>query len=184
MSIDNLEYSEEFSKIGLGGGCHWCTEGIFESLIGIKMVKQGWLASFGNDAEFSEAIEVYFDKSIISLQTLIEIHLHTHASTSDHSMRQKYRSAIYTYSDTQYQEAINILDSLQGDFDKKIITRVLPFDVFKVNKDELINYLYRSPNKPFCKVYIHPKLRLLLARFKHQVNEAKLALCIPLEKDE
>jgi peptide-methionine (S)-S-oxide reductase len=171
--------TEHFSKIGLGGGCHWCTEGVFESLIGIKAVNQGWIASIGNDTEFSEAVEVYFDESIISLQTLIEIHLHTHASTANHSMRQKYRSAIYTYNDTQNQYAKRVLDALQSDFDKKIITQALPFDAFKKNKDELTNYLYSSPDKPFCKTYIHPKLRTLLTRFKHQVNESKLALCIP-----
>jgi peptide-methionine (S)-S-oxide reductase len=96
-------------------------------------------------------------------------------------MRQKYRSAIYTYNDTQNKNAKKVLNSLQCDFDKKIITQVLPFDSFKKNKDELINYLYRSPNKPFCKVYIHPKLKILLTRFKHQVNESKLALCIPVD---
>ncbi|MDX2367077.1 MAG: peptide-methionine (S)-S-oxide reductase [Colwellia sp.] len=179
--MDNTKHSQEFSKIGFGGGCHWCTEGIFESLIGIQAVKQGWIASSDNNAELSEAIEVYFDQSLISLQTLIEIHLHTHASTSNHSMRKKYRSAIYTDNDDQNQEARKILDSLQSDFDKPIITQVLPFYSFKVNKDELINYLYRSPDKPFCKAYIHPKLRLLLTRFKHQVNDKKLALCMPIE---
>jgi peptide-methionine (S)-S-oxide reductase len=91
--------TENFSKVGLGGGCHWCTEGIFESLIGIKAVNQGWIASIDNNAELSEAIEVYFDPSMITLKTLIEIHLHTHASTVNHSIRQKYRSAIYTYND-------------------------------------------------------------------------------------
>ena len=96
MTRDNTMHTENFSKVGLGGGCHWCTEGIFESLIGIKAVKQGWIASIDNNAELSEAIEVSFDPSMISLQTLIEIHLHTHASTSNHTMRQKYRSAIYT----------------------------------------------------------------------------------------
>ncbi|MEH6451783.1 MAG: peptide-methionine (S)-S-oxide reductase [Psychromonas sp.] len=179
MSIDNTKSNEEFSKVGLGGGCHWCTEGIFESLIGINAVNQGWIASIDSNAEFSEAIEVYFDPSIISLRTLIEIHLHTHASTSNHSMRQKYRSAVYTYNDVQNQEASKILDSLQSDFDKPIITQVLPFETFKENKGELINYLYSSPDKPFCKTYIHPKLRILLTRFKDQVNESKLALCIP-----
>jgi len=171
-------HNENFSKIGLGGGCHWCTEGVFESLIGIKVVNQGWIASSDNNAELSEAIEVYFDQSLISLQTLIEIHLHTHASTANHSMRKKYRSAIYTYNDAQNQAACKVLDSLQSDFDKPIITQVLPFYSFKANKDELQNYLYNSPNKPFCKTYIHPKLRLLLTRFKHQVNDKKIALCL------
>lgn len=184
MSIDNTEPCEKVSKVGLGGGCHWCTEGIFESLIGIKAVNQGWIASVGSDAEFSEAIEVYFDPSAISLQTLIEIHLHTHASTANHSMRQKYRSAIYTYNDTQNQHAKRALESLQPDFAGKVITRVLPFEAFKKNKDELLNYLYSSPDKPFCKTYIHPKLRVLLARFKDQVNQDKIASCIPIKNSK
>jgi peptide-methionine (S)-S-oxide reductase len=167
-------HNQNVSKIGLGGGCHWCTEGIFESLIGIKAVNQGWIASIGNGAELSEAIEVYFDPSVISLQTLIEIHLHTHASTSNHTMRKKYRSAIYTYNGVQNQEAKKVLGSLQNNFDKPIITQVLPFDSFKANKDELQNYLYNSPNKPFCQTYIHPKLKLLLTHYKRHVNTQKL----------
>jgi len=141
--------TKHFSKISLDGGCHWCTEGVFESLIGIILVNQGWIASIDNNAELSEAIEVYFDQSKVSLQTLIEIHLYTHASTANHSMRKKYRSAIYTYDDDQNQEANKALDALQSDFDQPIITQVLPFDSFKANKDELQNYLYNSPNKSF-----------------------------------
>ncbi|MGV2989840.1 peptide-methionine (S)-S-oxide reductase [Vibrio sp. E150_011] len=176
--------NENVSKIGLGGGCHWCTEGVFESLTGIKEVKQGWIASIDDHAALSEAIEVYFDQSVISLQTLIEIHLHTHASTSNHSMREKYRSAIYTYNDNQNQEAKNIVGVLQSDFDEAIITQVLPFYAFKANKDEFQHYLYNSPDKPFCKTYIHPKLRLLLARFKNQVNDEKITLCLELKNEK
>lgn len=75
------------SKIGLGGGCHWCTEGVFESLLGVSKVNQGWIASSGKDSDFSEAVEVYFDPAVISLSDLIEIHLYTHASRSNHSMK-------------------------------------------------------------------------------------------------
>jgi len=172
---DNSAHNVGINKIGLGGGCHWCTEGVFESLIGVNAVNQGWITSNGNDSEFSEAIEVYFDSTIISLQSVIEIHLHTHASTANHSMRKKYRSAIYTYNDKQYKEACETLARLQSDFDKSIITQVLPFNSFKTNKDEFLNYLYKSPNKPFCQTYIHPKLKLLLTRFKRHVNDQKLA---------
>lgn len=163
------------NKIGLGGGCHWCTEGVFESLLGITKVNQGWIASNGENSNDSEAVEVYFDPEVISLSDLIEIHLYTHASRSNHSMRGKYRSAIYTYDDSQFEQAIDILNDLRADFDEALITQVYPFRGFKQNKIELTDYFYSAPDRPFCQTYIQPKLKLLLARFKRHVNQAKLA---------
>ncbi len=43
-------------QLGLGGGCHWCTEAIFSSLIGINKVQQGWLASHAPANNLSEGI--------------------------------------------------------------------------------------------------------------------------------
>ena len=163
------------NKIGLGGGCHWCTEGVFDSLIGISKVNQGWIASNGHNASYSEAIEVYFDPTVITLSDLIEIHLHTHASTSNHSMRGKYRSAIYTYNNIQFSQAIDILNSLKEEFEKPLVTQVYAFENFKENKCELKDYFYSAPNRPFCETYIKPKLGLLLARFKRHVNQEKIA---------
>jgi peptide-methionine (S)-S-oxide reductase len=161
-------------KIAIGGGCHWCTEGVFASLKGVIQINQGWITSSGSNSQFSEAIEVFFDPNIISLKDLISIHLHTHACTVDHSMRNKYRSAVYVYSDVQSVQAQSILHELQGDFTQKIITKALPFVAFKANKAELTDYLYTSPNRPFCQRYIHPKLQVLMQRFSKHVNTDKL----------
>ena len=67
-------------KIALGGGCHWCTEAVFQSLKGVEKVNQGYVASTGENNWFSEAVIVHFNDEIITLKTLIEIHLHTHKS--------------------------------------------------------------------------------------------------------
>jgi peptide-methionine (S)-S-oxide reductase len=67
---------------------------VFESLLGIGYVNQGWIASKGENSDYSEAVEVYFDPAVISLSDLIEIHLYAHASRSNHSIRRKYRSAM------------------------------------------------------------------------------------------
>lgn len=163
------------NKIGLGGGCHWCTEGVFNSLLGVSFVKQGWIASNGKNTNFSEAIEVIFDPAVISLSELIEIHLYTHASTSNHAMRVKYRSAIYTYTNEQSAQCTDILNALKSDFDKPLITQVYRFEKFKENKTELTNYYYSAPDRPFCQTYIQPKLRLLLARFNRHVNLDKMS---------
>jgi len=163
------------NKIGLGGGCHWCTEGVFASLIGITKVNQGWIASNGEHSDLSEAVEVYFDPAVISLSELIEIHLYTHASTANHSMRGKYRSAIYAYDEIQFKQASAILNFFRGDFNPPIITQVYTFKSFKENKVELKDYFYSSPERPFCQTYIQPKLRLLLNRFKRHVDHNKMA---------
>ena len=80
-------------QIGLGGGCHWCTEAVFQALKGVIRVQQGWVSSTLANQKPSEAVLIDFDESLIELNTLLDIHCHTHASTSKHSMRTKYRSA-------------------------------------------------------------------------------------------
>jgi len=162
-------------KIALGGGCHWCTEAVFQSLKGVEKVEQGFVKSTGSNDSFSEAVIVHFDAALIGLRDLIEIHLHTHKSTSDHAMRQKYRSAVYTISDGQGDEAQEIIQRLQPEFQEKLITEVLPFIAFKPSEDQFSNYYYQNPQRPFCRQYIQPKLKVLLKRFKDIVNSEKTA---------
>lgn len=161
-------------KIGFGGGCHWCTEAVFQSLKGVAGVDQGWIASEGEATTFSEAVIVAYDMSKIPLKALIEIHLLTHKSTSDHSMRKKYRSAVYVFSESQDAEVNMILESFQAEFDHALITQVLPFIEFKPSKEEFKAYYYKNPHKPFCENFINPKLKLLLKRFSQYTNKDKL----------
>ena len=165
----------DFSKVGLGGSCHWCTEAIFQSLLGVTKVEQGWISS-EEYSTYSEAVIVHFDSTSISISDIIKIHLHTHSCTSMHSMREKYRSAVYVHSSSQRDEAFLALDSAQDDFDELIITQVLAFDKFKINKEEYLNYYYSNPDKAFCKNQITPKLNKLMAMFTKRVDLRKLQL--------
>ncbi|WP_439131427.1 peptide-methionine (S)-S-oxide reductase [Polaribacter sp.] len=160
----------ELTKIALGGGCHWCTEAVFQSLHGVEKVNQGWIASTEKNNTFSEAVIVHFNESKINLKSLIEIHLATHKSTSNHSMRNKYRSAIYYFNSNQKMESEQILKALQLNFSDKIITQILPFEAFKPSSEEFQNYYQKNPKKPFCKKYINPKLNLLTQKFSKNIS--------------
>lgn len=159
------------TKIGFGGGCHWCTEGVFRSIKGVVKVDQGWIGSKGEAETLSEAVIVHFNANKIDLKTLIDIHLQTHACTSEHSMRSKYRSAIYTFENTQIQPAIDILQGFQVHYNKSIVTQVLPFSIFKLNIESQLDYFYSRPNAPFCKQYIYPKLIKLRQNFSEVLDE-------------
>ncbi len=165
-------------KIGFGGGCHWCTEAVFLSLKGVQNVAQGWIASqYPNDA-FSEAVVVDYNDAMISLEDLTEIHLHTHASTSLHSMRDKYRSAVYVFDEEQERGAKQILWQLQAGFEQTIITKVLPYAAFKPSLQQHLNYYYTDPERPFCETYINQKIQLLKNKFENltKVNMVSLEL--------
>ncbi|PWH82612.1 peptide methionine sulfoxide reductase [Algibacter marinivivus] len=157
-------------RIGFGGGCHWCTEAVFQSLHGVINVQQGWIASDGENNTFSEAVIIDYDARLIPLDVLIEIHLHTHKSTSAHSMRKKYRSAIYVFRKEDEEITKDILESYQSKFNNKLITQVLPYSEFKPSREAITNYYFKNPQKPFCKTFINPKLKLLLKKFSTYTN--------------
>lgn len=164
----------ELTKIAFGGGCHWCTEAVFQSLLGVEKVEQGWVASTEKNNSFSEAIIVHFYADKIDLKTLIEIHLSTHKSTKNHSMRNKYRSAVYYFHQQQKEESLKIIDKLQIGFSDKIITQVLVFYQFKPSSKDFQNYYQSNPEKPFCKNYINPKLKILLQKFSKNIHKSKV----------
>lgn len=164
----------ELSKIAFGGGCHWCTEAVFQSLTGVENVEQGYVASTNGNNSFSEAVIVHFNSKCITLQTLIEIHLLTHNSKSNHSMREKYRSGIYVFDDNQSRIVEGLLNEFQKKYNNELITQVLCFQEFEPSRDDITNYYYKNPEKPFCKSYIDPKLKLLLNRFSRFVDHNKM----------
>lgn len=152
------------SKIALGGGCHWCTEGVFVSLIGVDKVEQGWVASTPPHDAFSEAVIVHYVPRIISAEDLITVHLETHASTKTHSLRHKYRSAVYSFSSEDQEAFTVVLNQLAEAFPEPVFTEVLPFVAFKASLPEHQDYYRTDPERPFCKRFITPKLNALRQR--------------------
>ncbi|MBD3581269.1 peptide-methionine (S)-S-oxide reductase [Flavobacterium selenitireducens] len=159
--------SENKNRIGFGGGCHWCTEAVFESLKGVVEVRQGWIASCPPNEALSEAVIVTFTDEI-PIEILIEIHLMTHSSASRHSMRQKYRSAVYWFDEKDAEAIRRHIARLSQANGVDYITEALQFKEFKLNKETQLHYYSKNKTAPFCQTHISPKLALLRQRFgKH-----------------
>ncbi|ALM07437.1 peptide methionine sulfoxide reductase [Sediminicola sp. YIK13] len=161
-------------KIGFGGGCHWCTEAVFQSLKGVTHVAQGFIAATEPESSYSEAVIVSFNQDELTLKELISVHLHTHNSTADHSFRRKYRSAVYVFDEREISGVRNILRYLQKDFVDPLITQVLLYKDFKASEEQFHNYYYTNPEKPFCETYIAPKLNKINLDFADLIDREKI----------
>lgn len=173
-----------FSSIGFGGGCHWCTEAVFQALVGVVRVDQGWISSFDENDTFSEAVIVDFNPEIIKQKTLIEIHLLTHASTVMHSMREKYRSAVYIFNEPQAKEVKASISEIQKNQEAIIITEVLFFNTFRRNKESFLDYYKKRPEAPFCKTNIIPKLKKLQQTYKDLINDTHFNTSTTVDRDK
>ena len=158
-------------KVGFGGGCHWCTEAVFQALRGVEDVAQGFVRSVPPDDGWSEAVLVTLDPDAIDLATLVEIHLRTHASTSAHKMRGKYRSVVYAMGMAQSAALERVLAEMQGMFEAPLVTRVLPFEGFKPSDARFHDYYRSDPSRPFCRTYIDPKLAMLRKVYSEQLSD-------------
>ena len=146
------------AKVGFGGGCHWCTEGVFQALRGVGQVEQGFLQSEAPADAWAEGVIVTFDPSVIGLTTLSEVHLRTHSATRARSPHSKSRSAIYVFEESQRHEAEQAIARLGEESSETVHTLVLSFAGFKASDARYQNYYRTDPSRPFCQRYIDPKL--------------------------
>lgn len=155
----------QLQTLGFGGGCHWCTEAVFQALDGVAEVEQGFIAGPPPDDTPSEAVRVSFDEARIPLGVLIEVHLRTHASQSDHAMRGRYRSAVYAGTEEDAGRCSAVLTRLASAFEKPLVTRVIRLERFILNDERFLNYRKTRPAAPFCRTHIDPKLALLRRQY-------------------
>lgn len=164
------------AKAGFGGGCHWCTEGVFQALRGVSQVDQGFVQSDAPADTWAEGVIVTFDLSVIQLATLSEVHLRTHSATRARSPRGKYRSAIYIFEDSQRHESELAIARFAEETGKAVHTLVLPFRNFMASDEHHQNYYRTDPSRPFCRRYIDPKLEYIRQHFSTvALPEANLA---------
>jgi peptide-methionine (S)-S-oxide reductase len=147
-------------ELGLGGGCHWCTEAVFQAVDGVDKVEQGYIFSVAPFADRSEAIVIHFSEQM-NFEKLIDIHLQTHASTKEHSRRKEYRSAIYYFNEEMKSKIEEVMISLSRKRNETYITQIIPFVSFEHSWENVQNYYNTRPDAPFCKRYIEPKLEVV-----------------------
>ena len=103
----------------IAGGCFWCTEAVFNDVIGVEKVESGYIGGTvanptykqvcGGDTGHAEAIRLTYDPDVVSYGELLDMFFATHDPTQlnrqGNDVGTQYRSAIFPHSPDQETEA-------------------------------------------------------------------------------
>ena len=165
-----------------GGGCFWCTEGVFERLKGVISVVPGYVGGRTQNPTYeevcsgrtghAEAVRVEFDPSQVSYGDLLTVFFATHDPTTlnrqGNDVGTQYRSTIFTSIPEHERAAANYIEELNtsGAFSSPIVTEVRPLETFYDAEPYHHRYYARNSQQPYCQFVIDPKIDRLRARFQ------------------
>ena len=164
FSIINQDL-EGMSKAYFASGCFWCVETIYESLDGVKAVYSGYAGGSSVNPNYyqvmsgktghAEAIEIIYDSSVISFDTLLKVFFDSHNPTTPNRQGPdygtQYRSIAFFNNEDEQKKIKNYIDFLSTGsiFGKNIITEIKKIDKFYYAEDYHQDYEKKNPYSPY-----------------------------------
>jgi peptide-methionine (S)-S-oxide reductase len=127
-----------------GAGCFWGVEASFREIEGVVRTAAGYTGGHSTDPTYeqvcshatghAEAVEVWFDPTIVSysdlLKTFWSIHDPTTRDRQGWDFGSQYRSAVFFHDPEQERLALTSRDELQAVSTKPIVTEITAASVF------------------------------------------------------
>ena len=172
----------------LAGGCFWCTEAVFNDVIGVTRVESGYTGGTvanptykqvcGGDTGHAEAIRVTYDPDQLSYDDLLDIFFATHDPTQlnrqGNDVGTQYRSAIFPHSPEQEEAARRGIERAQADRAEPIVTTIERRGEWYPAEDYHQDYWSgEGQRNPYCLAVIPPKIQKLRKSFQNRVKKAE-----------
>jgi peptide-methionine (S)-S-oxide reductase len=158
--------------ITLGGGCFWCTEAVFEQVLGVVAVESGYCNGHVVAPNYeqictgatghNEVVRVRFDSQKISLTQVLEIFFVIHDPTTlnrqgnDHGTQ--YRSGIYWHDAAQEAVVLEVLAQAQAHHAGRVVTQVMGEKNYTRAEDYHQHYFANHPHQGYCAMVVAPKV--------------------------
>lgn len=170
----------------LGGGCFWCLEAVFEQVQGVQSVVSGYSGGVQIDPTYeevctgntghAEVVQLSFDPEIISFREVLEIFFAIHDPTTEdrqgNDVGTQYRSVIFYHSPEQRDAATALIAVLEAQqiWDGRIVTQILPAEVFYPAEDYHQQYFRNHPGQGYCTYVVAPKVAKFRQRFQSRLR--------------
>lgn len=158
--------------IVLGAGCFWCTEAVFLRVRGVSSVTPGYAGGTVPDPSYeqvcsgmtghAEVVKAEYDRSVVSLQSLLDIFFMIHDPTSlnrqGKDIGSQYRSVILWTTEEQQACIEHAVRNQEKRYDAPVVTEIRRLDIFYPAESYHRRYFERHPDAAYCAVVIRPKV--------------------------
>ncbi len=178
---------ENYDVAIFAGGCFWCTEASFERIDGVVDVISGYSGGHKDYPAYkqvgygttghSEVIYIYYDKSVIDYNTLLEVFFVAHDPTTLNrqgpDVGEAYRSAIYYNTEAEFELIRNAIAKVNasGKYSGKVVTEVEPYKEFWVAESYHQNFYELNPNQGYVTAVSRPKVEKVVKSFPNLVKK-------------
>jgi peptide-methionine (S)-S-oxide reductase len=156
-------------------GCYWCSEAIFQRIDGVVSVRSGFTGGTAPNPTYeqvctgetghAESVEVTFDPSKVSYETLLDWFWRMHDPTSLNRQGAdegtQYRSAIFWHTEEQRAAAEKSKKEAQASFKDPIVTEITKAGPFYPAPAYHDDYYNKNTSQGYCRAVIAPKLHKL-----------------------
>lgn len=163
----SFAYAAPLSKAYYAGGCFWGVEYHLEKFKGVKEVRSGYMGGtlknptyyqvVRGDTGHLESVEVTYDPSLISYETLtkafFEIHDPTQRDGQGPDVGEQYHSAIFVSDESQRRITSSLIKQLRA-YGYDVATKVLPAASFYPAETYHQNYYVKNKKVPYCHGYV------------------------------
>lgn len=145
----NAKDSEETYNFTVGLGCFWGVEAEFGSMEGVIRTRCGYAGgyepnpTYSNIKDYTEVVQVEYDKSKISYKNLVEKSVNMHSPSARNTGKKQYDNIIFYTNQSEYETIKSVIENKGYDIDD-IGTRIEELEDYHSAEDYHQKYNLRS----------------------------------------
>lgn len=167
-------------------GCFWCSEHIFEDVVGVDSAVSGYAGGKTTDPTYekvntettghAETVLVYYNPKVINYAELVKVFFTSHDPTTPNQQGpdkgSSYRSILFYKNDAEKalaQQAVKNFTK-SGMFKNAIVTELMPLTAFYRAEGYHQQYIEHNPNNPYVRNVSIPRYNLFRKTYKGKLK--------------
>lgn len=167
-------------------GCFWCTEEIFEAVVGVDSVISGYAGGNIPNPSYelvntettghAETVLVYYDPTVVNYEELTRVFYLSHDPTTldrqGPDRGSSYRSILFYSTPEEKVIAENITTQMnQERYNGKIVTELKALDAFYRAEGYHQDYIEHNPGNPYVQNVSLPRFERFKSVYKGKLKE-------------